>query len=264
MNVDTKLREAGEALRTARRGEFTVRPPTTRRGRLNGPALAVAAAVVVVGALGVPAFLSGGAVSDLADIAENRNLPAASQPSDQVIPAAEPDDFPYLGLEIPDSVVYAAYDIEDEESGEKVGTHVEYLQTWTEADGEDVGRVIELRVQYTENEYSRFEDLVAAAESTSTVQAADRDVTLYVIPDEATDECCYDLGVLRWLETPGIEVIIIPWGLDGEEAVELLDSLQPLEANEWQDLTEARFTDAPTTTTTIVDSTDTTTMGRDT
>lgn len=264
MNVDTKLREAGEAVRTARRGEFTVRPPTTRRGRLNGPALAVAAAVVVVGALGVPALLTGGAVSDLAGIAENRSLPAASQPSDQVIPASEPDDFPYLGLEIPDSVVYAAYDIEDEESGEKVGTHVEYLQTWTQADGEDVGRVIELRVQYTENEYSRFEDLVAAAESTRTVQAADREVTLYVVPDEATDECCYDLGVLRWLETPGIEAIIIPWGLNGEEAVELLDKLRPLQANAWRDLTKAHATDTPATTTTIVGSTETTILGSDT
>lgn len=256
MNVDTKLREAGKAVRNARRGEFTVRPPTTRRGRLNGPALAVAAAVVVVGALGVPAFLSGGAVSDLADIAENRNLPAASQPSDQVIPAAEPDDFPYLGLEIPDSVVYAAYDIEDEVSGETVGTHLEYLQTWTDRNGEDGGRVIELRVQHTEHEYSRFDDLVAAAETSGTVRFSGRDVTLFVIPDEATEECCYDLGVLHWIEQPGVEVIIIPWGLNGEEAIELLDGgVQPLEANEWYDLTEAHAADATSATTTIVENT---------
>lgn len=254
MNVDTKLRQAGKAVRDARLGEFTVRSPSTRRGRLHGPALAAATVILVVGAIGVPAFLASGPSSEPTDRAANAAAPPASQPNNEAAPATEPDTFPYLGLELADSVVYEAYDVTDDVTGEVVGTHIEYLQTWTDESGEDVGRVMELRVQRTGHEYAIFDELLAASVSSRTVQAGDREVIVYAVPDDATDECCYDLGVLRWVETPGIEVMVIPWGLNADEAIKLVDKVEPLDVNRWHDIVESVV---PTTITVVSHSDDT-------
>lgn len=239
MNVDTKLREAGKAVRDAHRGDFTVRSPSTRRRRINGPALAAATALLVIAAIGVPAFLASGPSSEPASSTADAAASPASQPNNETAPVTGADTFPYLGMELDDAVVYDAYDVTDDVTGEVIGAHIAYLQTWTHESGEDVGRVTELRVQRSDREYARFDELVAASTSSKVVQVGDREVTVYAIPDDATDECCYDLGVLRWVEAPGIEAIVIPWGLDADEALQLVDTIQTLDETAWYDTVES-------------------------
>ncbi|MGH8944759.1 MAG: hypothetical protein ACRDVL_01250 [Acidimicrobiia bacterium] len=245
MTLDTKLRHAAEAVRNAtRQAEFTTEAPGSTRRQLAGPAIASIAGLAILVLLGVPALMVR--IGSLPTSQGVASQPAGDPPQSGDVAGA----FPHLVLDIPDTNPIDAYDITDSETGERVGTHIVYHQTWNNESGETLGREILLHVQAAGQDYRQFTDLVALAESTETARTAGRDVTIYVVPDEAIEEGNYDLGVLHWIEAPGIEAILIPWGLDREGALNLMAGLQRIEPDAWLELTTVH-TD-PTATTVVV------------
>jgi hypothetical protein len=223
---------------TGRRGRAL--PTVVRDRRFARLAVATAAAAFVLVTVGVSSIV-------LRDVPVDR--PVAGAPPI----AATADDFPYLVLDIPNTKPGSASDVTDDETGSKVGTHIVYQQVAEDDSGETAGREILLRVQAEGQNYAPFSDLVALAESTNPVRVAGRDVTVYVVPDEAIAEGSYDLGVLRWIEAPGYEAILIPWGLDQAGALDLMAGLRRVEAEVWLDLTAAlEEPESDATTTTMV------------
>lgn len=222
MSIEQRLRESSDEIRQAvvgRRGQAL--PTAVRDRRLAGLALATGAAALVVVTVGVGSFVLRDATVD---------GPVAGAPPIE----AMADEFPYLVLDLPDTDPTAASDVTDD-TDNIVGANVVYHQTWIGANG-PAGREILLRVQAEGQNYAQFTDLVALAESIETVRVAGRDVTVYVVPDEAIAEGSYDLGVLRWMEAPGYEAILIPWGLDQAGALDLMTGLHRVEREVWLDL----------------------------
>ena len=79
-------------------------------------------------------------------------------------------------------------------------------------------------------------------------------MTVYRIPDEKIEEGSYDLDVFYWVEEPGIEAVLIPWGLSGDEASGLMTGLQVLSVDEWlAQAGPAPDPGAAATTTTVVE-----------
>jgi len=163
------------------------------------------------------------------------------------------DSFPYLVLDIPEMEPFEAFDVVDGETGERIGIETIYHQWWEDEAGETVGREILLRVQDAGQEYPWLTFLSELAVSTESVRVADRDVTVYMIPDEALEEGTYDLGVLHWMEEPGVEAILIPWGLDRDGALDLMAGLRLLDTDEWLARAGAPDSGASATTTTVVE-----------
>ena len=157
--------------------------------------------------------------------------------------AAAPEAPPRLVLELPDTRIVDIYDIFDESTGTPVGVHTSY-DTSLGPDG-CYGRLTLLRVQEQPAEDPQFDRLVSHAESTEVVLVGDREVTVFMIPDEAIDEDGYDLGILRWTEAPGYDAFLIPWGVGPEEALTFLDGLKVVSDSEWDQL--PRLTDTSTT-----------------
>jgi hypothetical protein len=225
MSLDQRLRQSSDEIHQAvagRRGEPLI--TTARYRRFTRPAVVMAAAALVLVTVGVGNLVF-------------RDVPADVPVGGAPTIAAVEDDFPHLVLDLQDTRPTSAYDITDDATGERVGTHIIYLQTLN-GDNGTAGREILLRVQAEGQGYAQFTDLVALAESTDTVRAAGRDVTIHVIPDEAIEEGSYDLHVLHWVESPGIEAIIIPWGLNRVEALDLMDDLERIEPDVWVALTD--------------------------
>ena len=136
-----------------------------------------------------------------------------------------------------------------ESTGFPVGVHTTYLMTLTDGTDGWTGREIHLRLQQPTASFPLFDDLVASAESTDTVAVDGREVTVYMIPDEAIAEGSYDLGILRWTETPGYDAILIPWGMGPDEALTLMEDLRVASDYEWDQLTSTTAsTTVPTTT----------------
>lgn len=241
MSLDQRLRESSDEIRravTGRRGQAL--PSAVRDRRVARLAVVTAAAALVLVTVGVGSFVFRDVPVD---------GPVAGAPSI----GATADGFPYLVLDIPDTYPQSASDVTDDETGNIVGTHVVYHQVSEGDSGESAGREILLRVQAEGQNYATFTDLVALAESTDTVRVGGRDVTVYVIPDEAIEEGSYDLGVLRWMEAPGYEAILIPWGLDQAGALDLMAGLRRVEAEAWLDLkAELKELESDVTTTTMV------------
>jgi len=240
MSLDQRLRESSDEIRravTGRRGRAL--PTAVRDRRVARLAVTTAAAALVLVTVGVASFV-------LRDVPVDG--PVAGAPSI----GAGASGFPYLVLDVPDTYPRSAYDVTDDETGSSVGTHVVYHQVWEGDSGESVGREILLRVQAEGQTYATFADLVALAESTDTVRVGGRDVTVYVVPDAAIEEGSYDLGVLRWMEAPGYEAILIPWGLDQAGALDLMAGLQRVEAEVWLDLKATLEEESDVTTTTMV------------
>lgn len=260
MTVDTKLREAAEAVRNAtRQAELTAQAPGSFRHRFSGPSLALITGFAVLALVGVPALIARDAGSPgLGGV--------GSQTGIQESPIEDPDPglvvtttapgivegaFPFLALEIPNLSPIEAYDVRSDGNDDRFGTHTVYLQTNLES-GEYPRREILLRVQVLGQDYPQFADLVALAETTETVGVADREVTIYVVPDEAIEEGSYDLHILRWIESPGIEAIIIPWGADRTEALDLMRGLVRIPPEAWLELTAEHPKHDPNYTTTTV------------
>jgi hypothetical protein len=248
MSIETKLREGSQAIKQAtRQADFTSRSPADRRRGVSGPMLAWVGGLAVVALLAVPAVLTG----------------VGGQPSGGVEIGATPTSvaFPHLLLELPDTELVDAYENFDE-TGERIGTHSVYLQTWTVSEGEAAGdlgrREILLRVQEAGAVFDEFDYYSPLATGTEIVEVDGRSVSVHLIPDEAIDEGSYDLGILQWTETPGYEVILIPWGLDKAGALLLMDGLTTIGESEWEELRGPR--DGPFVTTTIVES-ETTAIG---
>jgi hypothetical protein len=253
MSLDQRLRESSDEIRravTGRRGRAL--PSVVRDRRFARLAVAMAAAALVLVTVGVGSFV-------LTDVPVND--PVAGAPTDVPVDGpvagvptdgAMADDFPYLVLDVPDTYPRSAYGVTDDETGSSVGTHVVYHQASEGDSGESVERELLLRVQAEGQNYAPFADLVALAESTDTVHVGGRDVTVYVVPDEAIAEGSYDLGVLRWIEAPGYEAILIPWGLDQAGALDLMAGLRRVEAEVWLDLKAALEEPESTTTTMVV------------
>lgn len=189
------------------------------------------------------------------------NAMLAIQPTRAVTGSTDPmpssgdgDSFPYLVLDLPGTDLDEAYEVLDVETAEQIGIQTVYHQWWTDEDGETVGREILLRVQHVGQDYEWFTILSGLAESTESVRTGGRDVTVYRIPDESIEEGTYDLDVFYWVEEPGVEAVLIPWGLAGDEALGLMAGLQLLDVNEW--LAQAGpppYPGAPATTTTVVE-----------
>lgn len=239
MSIDTKLREGSQAIKHAtRQADFTSRSPTDRRQGVSGPMLAWMSGLAVIALLAIPAMLAG----------------VGGQLSGGVEVGAAPTvEFPHLLLDLPDTELVDAYENFDE-TGERVGTHTVYLQTWTISEGEAAGelgrREILLRVQEAGAVFDEFDYYSALAEGTETVEVNGRLVTVHLVPDEAIEEGSYDLGILQWIEAPGYEVILIPWGLDKDGALSLMDGLTAMSESEWEELRGSK--DGPFVTTTIV------------
>ena len=251
MSIETKLREGSQAIKQAtREADFTSGSPADRRQAVSGPMLAWISGLAVVALLAVPAMLSG----------------VGGQPGGGVDVGAAPTpvEFPHLLLDLPDTELVDAYENFDE-AGERVGTHSVYLQTWTISTGEAAGelgrREILLRIQEAGAVFDEFDYYSALAEGTETVEVNGRSVTVHLVPDEVIEEGSYDLGILQWTEAPGYEVILIPWGLDKEGALSLLDGLTTISEGEWEDLRGPK--DGPFVTTTIVESENPTTIAVD-
>jgi hypothetical protein len=232
VSIDTKLRQAADSVRQARsHAEFTVTPPGTRSPLARGLQLAAIASVVALAVVGIPALVG---------------LTTTSSPSGG---AATTSGLPHLVLDLPDTSITDAYNIFDAATGAPIGAQTTYLMTLIDdADGW-TGRKIQLRIQQPGTVFGVFDDLVASAESTESVTVAGRQVTVYLIPDEAIAEGSYDQGVLRWTEPPGYEAILIPWGMGPNEALQLLDSLENVSDYEWEQLAGAHDSSATTTTT---------------
>lgn len=160
--------------------------------------------------------------------------------------------FPYLVLDIDGMELFEAFNVADGETGERIGIENVYHQWWKDDAGERVGREILLRVQDAGQEYPLLTTLSELAESTASVRIGDRDVTVYMIPDEAIEEGTYDLGVLHWIEEPGVEAILIPWGLDRDGALDLMAGIQLLDSDEWLAYVTSPEPGPSATTTTIV------------
>jgi len=242
MSIETKLREGSQAIKQAtRQADFTSRSPADRRQGVSGPMLAWVGGLAVVALLAVPAMLAG----------------VGGQPSGgvEVGVAPTPVEFPHLLLDLPDTELVDAYENFDE-TGERVGTHTVYHQTWTISEGESAGelrgREILLRVQETGAVFDEFDHYSALATGTETVEVNGRSVTVHLVPDEAIEEGSYDLGILQWTEAPGYEVILIPWGLDKDGALSLMEGLTTISESEWEELRGPK--DGPFVTTTIVES----------
>lgn len=261
MTVDTKLREAAEAVRNAtRQAEFTAQAPGPTRRRLSGASLALITGLAVLVSVGVPALIARDAGSPgLGGVGSQTGLeesPTGDPDPGLVVTTTFPGivdgTFPFLALEIPNVSPIEAYDIRNDGNDDRFGTHTVYVQTNVES-GEYPRREILLRVQVVGQDYHRFTDLVALAESTETVRAADREVTIYVVPDEAIEEGSYDLHILRWIESPGIEAMVIPWGADRTEALDLMQGLVRIPPEAWLELT-TEYGGPNYTTTTMVGS----------
>ncbi len=151
---------------------------------------------------------------------------------------------PHLVLDLPDTRIIDTHDIFDESTGALIGTHTSY-DTRLGPDG-CYGRLTLLRVQRPAAVDAQFDRLVSHAESTEVVLVGDREVTVFMIPDEAIDEDGYDLGILRWTEAPGYDAFLIPWGVGPEDALMLLDGLRVVSDSEWDQL--AGLIDTSTTT----------------
>jgi hypothetical protein len=161
--------------------------------------------------------------------------------------------FPYLVLDLAGTELDEAYEVVDAETGEAVGVQTVYSQRWTSDEGDTVGRELLLRVQQVGQDYEWLTYLTGLAESSRSVRIGDRDVTVYRVPDEKIEEGSYDLDVLYWVEVPGVEAILIPWGLSGDEAFGLMAGLQVLSVDEWlAQAGPAPVPGVPATTTTMV------------
>ena len=168
------------------------------------------------------------------------------------------ESFPYLVLDLPGTELDEAYEVVDAETGEAVGVQTVYSQWWTNDEGNTMGRELLLRVQQVGQDYEWLTYLTGLAESSRSVRIGDRDVTVYRIPDEKIEEGSYDLDVLYWVEEPGVEAILIPWGLSGDEASGLMAGLQVLSVDEWlAQAGPAPVPGVPATTTTMVSTTTT-------
>lgn len=240
MSIETKLREGSQAIKNAtREAEFTSRSPANRRGPIRGAMLAWVGGLTIVALLAVPAMLAG----------------LGGQPDGGVEVGAPPSpvEFPHLALELSDTELVDAYENFDE-TGERVGTHSVYHQTIPggESDGATFGREILLRVQEAGAVFDEFDYYAPLATGTETVEVNGRSVTVHLIPDEAIEEGSYDLGILQWTEAPGYEVILIPWGLDKDGALSLMDGLTAISESEWEELRGPK--NEPSVTTTVVES----------
>lgn len=164
------------------------------------------------------------------------------------------ESFPYLVLELANTDLHEAYEVLDPETAEPIGIQTVYSQWWSDEAGNTVGRELLLRVQEVGQDYEWLTYLTELADASESVQIGDRDVTIYRIPNEKLKEGTYDLDILYWVEEPGVEAILIPWGLAGDEASGLMAGLQVLGVNEWLALAgSAPDSGAAATTTTIVE-----------
>lgn len=247
MSIETKLREGSQAIKTAtREAEFTSRSPADRRGPVSGPMLAWVGGLAVIALLAVPAMLAG----------------VGGQPNGGVevgAAPAPPIELPYLLLDLPDTELVDAYEIIDGVSGDRTGIHQVYHQELNDDSDDLSGREFLLRVQEPGTVFEPFDHYMPLAATTDTISTDGREITVYEILDEEIKEGSYDLGMLRWTEAPGYEVILIPWGLNKDEALALLDGLTPISGSEWDEL--KRLEDEPLVTTTTIESETPTTTG---
>lgn len=205
--------------------------------------------LVAAGAFAVTLILVGAGVLALRPGASG-NGEVAATPSTQPSGVVVPQGPPRLILDFPETTITDAYDIFDESTGFPVGMHTTYRMTLTDDTGGS-GRELLLRLQQPTATFPLFDDLVASAEGTDIVVVDGREVTVYMIPDEAIAEGSYDLGILRWKETPEYDAILIPWGMGPDEALTLMDGLKVISDDEWDQLTSATVV-----TTTVVGSGD--------
>jgi hypothetical protein len=168
---------------------------------------------------------------------------------DDEVPA--PDVFPHLILDLPDTELVDAYDIVDDTTGERIGTQQVYYMTLTNDPDGWLGREILLRIQEPGTKFPEFDQYAPLADSTETVEINGRVVTVHVVPDAAIEEGSYDLGILQWNESPDYEVVVIPWGMNGDEAISLMDGLIAIDESQRKELVGG--IDVPTTTTTSVE-----------
>lgn len=197
--------------------------------------------------------IDGGEVAGINAVLAVHSLRAVAGETEPMASAGG-ESFPYLVLDLPGTELDEAYEVVDAETGEAVGVQTVYSQWWTNDEGDTMGRELLLRVQQVGQDYEWLTYLTGLAESSRSVRIGDRDVTVYRIPDEKIEEGSYDLDVLYWVEEPGVEAILIPWGLSGDEASGLMAGLQVLSVDEW--LAQAGAAPVPgvsATTTTMVE-----------
>jgi hypothetical protein len=211
---------------------------STVDGRRPGQLWIALAAIVVVLVMFSPlVLLNRGGPRATPSEQSASNVDRASTPSGRIGGPEAPPGFPYLTLELPQTKVEHVSDVADEETGALTGIQVVYQQETFRAD-QPALREIVLRVQKVGLPFGVFDELVGQAEGTEVVQAGNRSVTVYSIPDAAIEEGTYDLAVLHWMESPGFEAILIPWGLDRDSALELMSGVQRVDDDTWAALVD--------------------------
>lgn len=232
MSVDTKLREASESVRQARReAEFTSRPPQRRPQTRRAPILGAVVVFALVVGIGVPALLYAPTTEPASDVG-----------------AGGETGFPLLILDGGDWYANGARDTVDE-SGERVGTWVGYTNPAGGNMALTVRQVGEDHVLANEPDPSsgpQAETLAMASES-RLVDIGDGEAVLYFIPaDSGSEEG--NLYGLRWIPRPGAEAIMFTSQTSGEQvAIELANSLVPTDEATWNALVTANGA-VPTTT----------------
>ncbi|HJQ94675.1 MAG TPA: hypothetical protein VJ935_03075 [Acidimicrobiia bacterium] len=223
MNVDTKLCEASESVRQARReAHFTSRPPARRLQTRRRPILAAAAAFVLVVGFGVPALLYA---------------PGADQTGDVGAGVDADSGFPLLILDSGDWYANSARDILDE-TGERVGTWVGYTNPAGGDMALTVRRVAEDHLLADEPDPAGGPEAEALSMATESrlIDLQDGEAVLYVIPADSRSEEG-SLFALRWIPRPGAEAVMFTSRTEEDATVGLANDLIPTDEGTWSSLT---------------------------
>lgn len=262
MTIDTKLRDAAESVRQARRrAEFTVKAPSTRRRVVGGLRVAAVVAVVALLLIGIPAVLRGGNAGRSEDVAGSigdASTQSSLSGSDDIAVSTTialddttgsssalidaPSGFVFLGLDTPGW--NPTYTETTSEGGFAAEINYEQL---TE-DGS--GGLMVLRTQ-TSGTYGRFEDLTSMSTSSDEVTVGGRDMTLYLIPKESmVEESDSDVYAATWTESDTSVGYAIAFGLTRQEFLDALNGLTTPSAETWHEL---KLMSQVVTTTTMVE-----------
>lgn len=209
--------------------QTALRPPQTRR---RSPVWVFAASFLGVLAIGVVGVLAVG------------NGPG-SENGDGTVPgsvaAAQPDasaGLPLFALDRSDLLLLEAYELQDETTGERVGTHQVYSMP-TEGTGWE-GPVLVVRIQDPEAYFEMFDQYAPYAKNIEEVVVGERHVNVYTLPDEATPTIPGgDTALLSWHEDDQL-VYLLPWGLERSAALALINDFVPVDEPTWAEMETGR------------------------
>lgn len=258
MNIETKLREGSEAIKTStRQANFSSVSPTQKRNRIDGPMLAWVGGLVVIALFAIPAMLAvvsgdpgNGPEPGATPTTDDQPPTSAAEPppaeSDQVtttIGFAEDgalaeagdarDDFPFLFINSSGWTPTYARAVPPEATSGGFAAEIQYEFMTEDA----TGGVISLRVQEDDRTYERFAELQSFAADQESLTIHGREVTLFDVPREAIlDDADSDAYLATWIESSNTQGFAIAFGLDRQELIDALGGLESMPAEAWEEL----------------------------